>query len=92
VLAPALPVALAGDGRVAASWSSDAARGQDEVDGAEHVDHSVRVLLDAAGVQQEAGLRRAPPLGGLPDRALGDAGDLRGATRRPLPDAAAPAG
>jgi hypothetical protein len=36
------------------------------------------VVLDAAGVHQEAGLRRAPPLGRLADRPLGDARHLGG--------------
>ena len=55
-----------------------------------HVLHAVRVVLDAAGVQQEAGLRRAPPLGRLPDRPLGDAGHLGRPPRRPLAARARP--
>ena len=45
-----------------------------------------RVMLDAAGVQQEARRRRAPQLRRLADRALGDARDLGRAPRRPLLD------
>ena len=46
--------------------------------------HAVRVVLDAAGVKEEAGLRRAPPLGGLHQCALRHAGHLRGPRQRPL--------
>ena len=68
VLAAALAVGLADDGAVAALGLADAAGGEHEVDRAERVLHAVGVVLDAAGVEEEAGLRRPPPLGGLADR------------------------
>src|SRR5690606_6092720 len=72
VLSASLAVGLPGDGGVAAMLSADAARGQHHVDGAQHVLHAVRVMLDAAGVHQKTGGCRAPPLGRLADGALGD--------------------
>src|SRR5262249_7212834 len=86
MLAPALAVALSRDGRVAAAFAADPARRQYEVDGAQDVLHAVAVVLDAAGVHQETGLRRTPPFRRQPDRPLGDTRDLRGALRRPLLD------
>ena len=41
-------------------------------------------MLDAARVEEEARLRRAPPLGGLHQRTLRHAGHLRGPRQRPL--------
>ena len=88
VLAPALAVALAGDGRVAAALAADASRGEHDVDRAQAVLDAVGVVLDAARVQEEARLRGAPPLRGLADGPLGDAGHLarcgRGSTRSTL--------
>ena len=46
--------------------------------------HAVAVVLEPARVHQEAGLRRAPQLGGLADRLLGDAGHFGRALRRPF--------
>ena len=65
VLAAALAVGLADDGAVAALRLADAAGREHEVDRAERVLHAVRVVLDAARVKEEAGLRRAPPFGRL---------------------------
>src|SRR5207253_791793 len=48
VLAPALAVGLAGDRAVSASFAAYAARRQHKVDRAEHVLHTMRVMLDAA--------------------------------------------
>ena len=84
VLAAALAVGLADDRAVAALRLADAAGREHEVDRAERVLHAVGVVLDAARVEQEARLRGAPQLGGLAERALGHAGDLRGARERPL--------
>src|SRR5207302_4625522 len=86
VLPAALAVALPGDGRIAAIGPADASGGEDDVDGAQAVLHAVRVVLDAAGVQQEARPGRAPQLRRLADRLLGDAGHLGRAPRRPLLD------
>jgi hypothetical protein len=61
VLAAALAVGLAGDGAVAAPLAPDTPGGQHHVDRAEHVLHAVRMVLDPAGVHEEAGLGRAPP-------------------------------
>ena len=60
LLPPALAVALAGDHRVAAAFPADAAGGDHQVDGRHAVLDALGVMLDAAGVEQEAGLRRAP--------------------------------
>ena len=90
VLAPALAVPLAGDGRVAAALAADAPRGEHDVDRPQAVLDAVAVVLDAAGVEQEARLRRAPPFRGLADRPLRDARHLRGAGGRPLGDRCAP--
>src|SRR5579859_2263925 len=76
LLTPALAVALAGDGGIAAVLAAQAARGQHQVDGAEHILHAVTVMLDAAGVHEKAGLGRPPPFRGLADGSLGNAGDL----------------
>ena len=76
VLAAALAVALAGDRRHAAARLAELAGRQTEVDRGEHVVDALGVLLDAAGVQQHPGRRRAPPLGGLLDARRGHAGDL----------------
>ena len=84
VLAAALAVGLADDRAVAALGLADAAGREHEVDRAERVLHAVGVVLDAARVEEEAGLGRAPPLGRLADRALGHAGDFRGLRERPL--------
>jgi len=84
VLAAALAVALAGDGRVPAVPAPDPAGGEHQVDGAEHVLHAVAVVLDAARVHEIAGARRPPPFRGLADRLLGNAGDLGRARGGPL--------
>src|SRR5262245_8361994 len=60
VLATALSVCLANDGAVAALRFADPTRREHEVDGAQRVLHAVRVMFDAAGVEEEARLRRAP--------------------------------
>ena len=82
VLAPALPVALPGDGAVAASGPADAARGQHQVDQAQHVLHALGVLFHAAGVQQEARPRRPPHARHLADQPRLHAADARGPLRR----------
>ena len=84
VLAPALAVALAGDGRVAAARPADPPAGEHDVDRREAVIHAVGVLLHPPGVHQVAGLRRPPPLGRLADRLLGDPGHLGRLPRGPL--------
>ena len=86
VLAAALAVGLAGDGGVAAALAADSARRQHHVDGAKAVLDAVAVVLDAAGVQEEARRRRAPQLRRPPDGALGDPRHLGGAARRPVAD------
>src|SRR5690606_14256537 len=83
VLATTLAVGLADDRAVAGVRSADPARGQDQVDAAEGVLDAVRVVLDAAGVEDEARRRLAPHLGRLAERALGDARDLGGPRHRP---------
>src|SRR5262249_57772212 len=69
VLASALSVALARDGRIAAAQPPNASRCQHDVDRPQHVLHPMTVVLDAAGVHQEDRLGLAPPLGPLPDAA-----------------------
>ena len=83
MFAAALAVRLTGDGGVAAPGSPNSATRQDQIDCAQHVLHAMRMMLDAAGVQQEAGFGRAPHLGGLADRPLGDARDFCRPLRRP---------
>ena len=68
VLAAALAVALAGDRRVAAARRPIRPDASTMLIAPRHVLHAVAVVLDAAGVHEEARLRRAPPLGRLPDR------------------------
>ena len=77
LLARALAVALAGDHRVAAAFAPDAARGHHQVDGGHAVLDALRVVLDAAGVQQEAGLGRPPHFGRAHDHRGGHARDGR---------------
>src|SRR5262249_32679331 len=84
--APALAVALSGDGGIAAALAPDAPGSQHDVDCAEDVLDAMRVMLDAARMQEEARFRRSPNFGCLPDRALGDAGDFRRARGSPLVD------
>ena len=69
VLAPALPVALPGDGAVAAARLADPPGGEHEVDARQHVLDALRVVLDAARVQQQAGLGRCPT--SRPPRSIG---------------------
>ena len=52
VLATALTVALAGDGAVAAAGPADAARRQYKIDVTENILDALRVMLDAASVEQ----------------------------------------
>ena len=85
VLATALPVGLTDDRAVAALRLADPARREHQVDRAEAVLDAVRVMFDAAGVKEEARLRRAPPLGRLHQRPLRHAGHVRGPRQRPLP-------
>ncbi len=82
VFAAALAVALARDGAVAAAGPADAARGQHHVDAAQHVVHALALVLDAPGVEQEAGLGLAPDAGRLLDGVHGQARDLAGPLRR----------
>ena len=86
VLAAALAVALAGDRRDAAPGLAELARGQAEVDRREHVLDALGVLLDTAGVEQHAGRRRAPPLGGLLDARGRHARDAGRPLRRHVDD------
>src|SRR5262249_33081502 len=88
VLAPTLAVRLAGDRPVAATLAADPPRGEHDVDPAQAVLHAVAVVLYAPGVEQEARLRGAPPLGGLLDGPLRYARHLRGTRGRPLGDGA----
>ena len=78
VLAPALAVALTGDGGVAAIRLADAAGGEHQIDAGEHVLDSLALVLDAARVHQETGLRLAPPFRGKQDFFLRNAGDPLG--------------
>src|SRR5262245_54391845 len=84
VLTTALAIRLTDDGAVAALGLADAARGEDEVDGAERVLHAVGVMLDASSVEQETRLRSPPPFGRLYQRSLRHTGDFRRAGERPL--------
>ena len=70
---PPWPLPWPGDGGVAAAGLADAARGQHHVDAAEDVVHALGLVLDAPGVQQEAGLGLAPHAGGLLDGGHGQA-------------------
>ena len=60
LLARALAVALAGDHGIAAALAADASAGHHQVDGGDAVVHALGVVLDAAGMQQEAGRSRPP--------------------------------
>ena len=62
VLAAALAVGLADDRAVAALRLADAAGGEHEVDRAERVLHAVRVVLDAARVEEEAASSPCPTI------------------------------
>ena len=84
LLARALPVALAGDHGVAAAFTANAPAGDDQVDGGNAVVHAFGVVLDAARMQQEAGRRRSPHLGGSHDHLRRNAGDLGGVLGRVL--------
>src|SRR5262249_42197253 len=76
VLARALPVALSGDGRVAAAALADLPGGGHEVDAREPVVDTFGVMLDAARVQQHRARRLPPQLAGLDDATGGDADEL----------------
>src|SRR6185369_15485258 len=84
VLASTLPVALSGDGRVAAALASNASRSQHDVDRPKHILHSVTVMFDTTCVKQEARFGLSPPLGGLPDCALRNSRYLGRSPGRPL--------
>src|SRR5262245_13432984 len=84
VFAAPLAVGLTDDRAVAALRPTNPAAGEHEVDGAQRVLNAIRVVLDAPRMEQEAALRRAPPLSGLPDQSLGDAAHVRGSRGRPL--------
>ncbi len=84
VFAPTLAVALAGDGGVTAVGPADAPRGQHHVDRPQHILHPFAVMLNAAGVHEEAGAGCAPHFGRLPDASFGDASHLRRVGRCPL--------
>jgi hypothetical protein len=86
MLAPALAIALPRDSGIAAELPADTTGSEDEVDGSEDVLNAVGVMFQPAGVHEEAGLGLAPPLGRLPDGALGDPRDFRRAARRPFLD------
>src|SRR5437764_989889 len=61
VLTPALTVGLADDRAVAALGFADSAGGEDEVDRPQRVLHPVGMMLDAPGMEEEAGLGLPPP-------------------------------
>jgi hypothetical protein len=84
VLAAALAVGLADDGAVAAVRAAEPSGREHEVDRAERVLHAVRVMLDAARVQEEARARRRPHFRRLLDRSARHAGDVGGLLDRPL--------
>src|SRR5579884_2039190 len=65
VLAPALTVALAGNRSIAAAGPPDASSRQHQVNAGEDIFHALRMVFDAARMEQEAGLCRPPHLGGL---------------------------
>jgi hypothetical protein len=67
VLAPALPVALPGDGAVAATRRANLTGGEHEVDVGEDVVDPIGVVLDAARVHDHAGLRASVNERGLHD-------------------------
>ena len=77
---------MAGQRAVGAIRFADSAGGEHDVDRAEHVLYAVAVMLHAAGMQQVAGRRFAPPLSRLTDRSFGDARDLCRPRRRPRAD------
>src|SRR5262245_51363657 len=76
VLAAALAVALAGYRAVATRRPADTPGCEDDVDRTEHVHDPIGVVLEPAGMEQEAGFRLPPQLRGLADGPLGDAGHL----------------
>ena len=76
MLPSTLSIPLPGDGAVAAAGLADAARGEHEVDVSEHVLRALRVVLDAARVQQHGGFRRAPHFRRGDDAFRRDAGDF----------------
>src|SRR5690606_30157681 len=78
-----LAVGLACDGAVAAVRAADAPGSEDDVDGREDVFDAVAVVLEAAGVEEEAGPGGTPPLGRFSDGLLGNARDFRSAAGRP---------
>ncbi len=84
LLARALAVSLAGDHGIAAAFAADAPAGHDQVDRGDAVIHALGVVLDAAGMQQETGWRRAPHLGGADDHLRRHAGNPGGILRRVL--------
>src|SRR5678816_116646 len=84
MFAAALAVGLTDDRAVAALRFADPAAGEHEIDRAQRILNAVGVMLDAARMEEKAGVRGAPPLSSLPDRSLGDAAHLRGSRRRPL--------
>src|SRR5581483_4148941 len=73
VLARALAVPLAGDGRVAAARFPDLAGREHEVDAREDVLDALRVVLDAARVEEHRARRLHPHLGRLDDARRRDA-------------------
>src|SRR5262245_15832742 len=77
LLAPALPVALPGDHRIARPFPADPAGGDHELDRGHAVFHALRMVLNPARMQQKARARRPPELGGFDDEPSGYAGDLR---------------
>src|SRR5262249_58962817 len=81
LLAAALAVALTRDHGIAAAFAADPPRGDDEVDRRHAVIHPLGVMLDAPRVEQKAGLRRAPYLGGTDDHLRRHARDLSGVLR-----------
>ena len=91
----ALPVALPGDGGVAAAGLADLAGREHEVDAGEHVVDALGVVLDAARVQQHRARRLRPERGrldgcaapGCPTCALDGVGRVVGDGRRHVVEA-----
>src|SRR5262249_20219 len=82
MFAPALAVALAGQGTVTAARSPNAARRQPQVNVAQDILDALRVMLDTTRVEQHRGLSRPPNFRRLYDVARRNARDAFGERRR----------
>src|SRR5262249_10447898 len=76
VLSPALAIALARDGRVAAAWLADFTSGQHQVDARQAVLSPLRAMLDPTSVYKQGCRRCAPPRRRLHQRGHRYRGDL----------------